>query len=55
MESEQFSESLEVRLISGAKKHLEMMNGATEEDLAMLSQGKNLSYADTFLYEYPSN
>jgi hypothetical protein len=23
--------------------------------MALLSQGRNLSYADTFLYEYPSN
>ena len=44
-----------MRLISGTKKHMQMLQGATEEDLALLSQGKNVSYADTFLYEYPSN
>lgn len=32
-----------------------MLRGATEDDLLLLSQGKYLSFADTFLYEYPSN
>jgi hypothetical protein len=53
---EEFNEKLDVRLISGGKKQMEMMrNGATEEDIALLTQGKYISYADTFLYEYPSN
>ena len=29
--------------------------GANAEDIAMLTQGKYISYSDTFLYEYPSN
>ena len=43
-----------MRLISGVKRN-EMLRGATEDDLLLLSQGKYLSFADTFLYEYPSN
>jgi hypothetical protein len=54
MECEEFIDSLEVRLISGAPKK-NMLRGATEEELALLTQSKYLSYADTFLYEYPSN
>lgn len=54
MEEELFHDPLEVRMISGGRRHIDV-KGATEEDLAMLSQGKHLSYADTFLYEYPSN
>lgn len=48
MESQNYSENLEVRMITGRKK-VEALQGATEEDLALL-QGRNLSYADTFLY-----
>lgn len=54
MEEEPFTDPLEFRMVSGNKRNLNV-NGATEEDLAMLSQGRNLTYADTFLYEYPSN
>lgn len=55
METEEYDEPLEFRLISGARKQNEMLRGATEEDMALLSQGRNVCYADTFLYEYPSN
>ncbi|MCB0371103.1 MAG: hypothetical protein KDD45_17215 [Bdellovibrionales bacterium] len=56
MMSESFSDKLDVRLISGGRKHMEMLrNGATEEDIAMLTQGRYVSYSNTFLYEYPSN
>ena len=40
--------------MSGVKKN-EAIKGATEDDLILLSQGRNISYADTFLYEFPSN
>lgn len=56
MMSENFSDKLDMKLVSGGKRHIEMMrNGATEEDIALLTQGKYVSYSDTFLYEYPSN
>ena len=29
--------------------------GATEEDIAMWTQDRYVSYSNTFLYEYPSN
>lgn len=54
MEAEPSNESLQVKLISGVRRN-EAMKGATEEDMMLLSQGRQVSYADSFLYDFPSN
>jgi hypothetical protein len=48
MESEPNSEALEARFVAGSRR-AEGLKGAVDE-FSMMSQSRNVSYADTFLY-----
>ena len=58
MMSETSLHKLEVKTVAASRRMAQEMSqqmGVSPEEAIAIGQGRNLNYADTFVYEYPSN